>query len=55
MARTFYLLDFRRMTVEKIVDPKPLGGIDTGAPKSPEGALQAEITFGSEPVSEDQE
>ena len=57
MAEPIYLLDFRRMTVEKIAEPKPPGGIDTGAPELPEGARQAEITFacGSEPVPEDQE
>jgi hypothetical protein len=58
MAEPFYLPDFRRMTVEKIADPKPPRGIDTGAPEVPEGARQAGITFvvrGSEPAPEDQE
>jgi hypothetical protein len=58
MAEPIYLLDLRRMTVEKIADPKSPGGIDTGAPELPEGARQEGITFavrGSEPVPEDQE
>jgi hypothetical protein len=58
MAEPVYALDFRRMTVEKIADPTPPGGIDTDASELPEGARQAGITFavrGSEPVPEDQE
>jgi hypothetical protein len=58
MTESIYLLDFRRMTVEKIADPKSPGGIDAGAPALPEGTRQAGITFtvgGSEPVPENQE
>src|SRR4051812_25544096 len=58
MAESMYLLDFQRMTVEKIDDPKPPPGIDTGALDVPEHVRNAEITFaacGSEPVPEDEE
>ena len=58
MAEPMYVLDFRRMSVEKIADPKPPRGIDTGAPEVPEDARQAGITFavrGSEPVPENHE
>jgi hypothetical protein len=58
MAEPMYLLDFLRMTVEKIDDPEPPAGIDTGAVDVPEDARNAEITFavcGSQPVSEDEE
>ena len=57
-GRTDVLLDFARMTVEKIADPKPPGSIETGAPELPEGVRPARIMFaarGSEPVSEAQE
>jgi hypothetical protein len=53
-----YLLDFRRMSVEKIDHPAPPAGIDTGALDVPQDARSAEITFavcGSEPTSEDEE
>jgi hypothetical protein len=59
MAEPIYLLDFRRMTVEEIVDPMPPGGIDARAPELPDGTCKAGITFavrGSvEPVAKDQE
>jgi hypothetical protein len=53
-----YLLDFRRMSVERIDHPEPPAGIDTGAMDVPEDARSAEITFavcGSTPASEDEE
>jgi hypothetical protein len=52
MAEPVYVLDFRRMTVEQITDPKAPGGFEASAPETPEG-----ITFtvrGSVPVPEDQ-
>jgi hypothetical protein len=52
-----YLMDFRRMSVEKIADPTPPDGIDTSAPEVPEGTRRAGITFavrGSEPAPEDE-
>jgi hypothetical protein len=58
MPEPMYLLDFRRMTVEKIDDPKAPAGIDTGALDVPEDARNAGITFaacGTQPVSEDEE
>jgi hypothetical protein len=56
MAEPMYLLDFLNMTVEKIDDPEPPAGIDTGALDRPEDARNAGITFavgGS--LSEDEE
>jgi hypothetical protein len=58
MAEPVYLLDFRRMTVEKIANPQPPCGIDTAARELPGGARQAGLTFAtraSEPVNEEQE
>ena len=58
MPEPMYLLDFRRMTVQKIDDPKPPAGIDTGALEVPDDVRVAGITFavcGSEPVAEDEE
>jgi hypothetical protein len=58
MPEPMYLLDFRRMTVEKIDDPEAPPGIDTSALDVPEDARNAGITFaacGTRPVSEDEE
>lgn len=58
MREPMYLLDFRRMSVERIDNPEPPAGIDTGALDVPEDARSAEITFavcGSTPASEDEE
>ena len=58
MPEPMYLLDFRRMRVQRIDDPEPPAGIDTGSLDVPEGARSAEITFavcGSTPASEDED
>ena len=58
MREPMYLLDFRRMSVEKIDRPEPPAGIDTGVLGAPQDARSPEITFavcGSEPTSEDEE
>ncbi|MGO9903252.1 MAG: hypothetical protein ACLP0J_27010 [Solirubrobacteraceae bacterium] len=58
MHEPMYLLDFRRMSVERIDHPKPPAGIDTAALDLPEDVRSAEITFavcGSEPASENKE
>jgi hypothetical protein len=58
MAEPMYLLDFLSMTVEKIDDPQPPAGIDTGGLDWPEDARNAGITFavgGSQPLTEDEE
>jgi hypothetical protein len=55
MREPMYLLDFRRMSVEKIDHPEPPAGIDIGALAVPEAARSAEITFavcGSTPALE---
>ena len=44
MPEPVYLLDFRRMTVEKIDDPTPPAGLDTGAMKLPEDVPFPEAT-----------
>ena len=58
MPEPMYLLDFRRMRVERIDDPEPPAGIDTGSLGLPEDARSTKITFavcGSTPGSEDEE
>lgn len=58
MEESMYLLDFRRMRVEKIVHPEPPAGIDIGTLDVGKYARSAEITFtasGSRPVAEDEE
>jgi hypothetical protein len=58
MREPMYLLDFRRMSVERIDHPEPPVGIDTAALDVPEDARSAEITFavcGLEPASENEE
>ncbi len=58
MREPMYLLDFRRMSVEKIERPQPPTGIEIGALEVPDAARSADITFavcGSIPVSEEEE
>ena len=52
MAEPMYLLDFRRMTVEKIADPELPSESDKGAPELPEGARQPAITFAACPMAQ---
>jgi hypothetical protein len=56
MPEPMYLLDFRRMVVEKIEDPKP--PLDIGVLEAREDPRNVGITFatlGSVPANDDQE
>jgi hypothetical protein len=45
MTDPMYLLDFRRMTVEKIDDPKPPPGFRSGVLEPPTDSRNVGITF----------
>ena len=58
MPEPMYLLDFRRMVVEKIEDPKPPRGLDIGVLEAREDPRNVGITFatlGSVPANDDEE
>jgi hypothetical protein len=45
VAEPMYLLNFRRMIVEKIEEPKPPPGYRSAMPPAPEDPRNAGITF----------
>jgi hypothetical protein len=58
--RAMYRLDFRRMTVERIDDPKPPRGLRAAVIEPPEDARPAGVTFAAlgsppRPADEDDE